>query len=77
MNEWTCDIWTLEGYTLIGPAHVVRWSRFTDVTGPLVLVVKYAGRGRGWMRFGRKIEQPGWHVTHYKTRDAAERGMFS
>lgn len=70
------DAWALEGYVLTGAAHVVRWSRFSDFTGPLVIVVEYAGRGGGWMRFGRKIDVAGWDVTHYKTRGAAERGMF-
>ncbi len=64
-------LWALEGYTLTGPAHVVGWS-----PGPLVLVMKNAGRGAGWFRFGRKISSPGWHVSHYKTRGAAEQGSF-
>lgn len=58
----------IEGYPLEGPIKVVNDGIF---------VQRSTMRGRPWLRFCKKIDAEGFHVTAYKTRKAAVIGPWT
>lgn len=70
------DVWSLEGYQLTGPAEIRYLGRNWEHP---VRVSQFVARSLcvgGWLRFLRKIDDPGaWYVTSYKTKADASAAM--
>jgi hypothetical protein len=67
---------TLASYRCEGEHHVVRWSRYLDDPGPVLVVARSSMPGKRWMRALRKIgKREEWHITAYRTKRDALQGF--